>query len=169
MRTARAAGLLACAVFCVALARADASEPPPMLLASPYGELCTMCEGYLRCSLSGESGFTVYHVKAKDFWQQVASIADWFMYAFRPHHDERRALDIYQRGSDAQGHAVYATLPGQEARLSMTDGHIEVPGGWIDRRSAAWHREKSGATGRCELLTLGEGRKISSQFGGTRP
>jgi SAM-dependent methyltransferase len=143
---------------------ADSSPGAPMLLATQYGELCTMCEGYLRCSLDGDAGVTVYHVRIKDFWQQVATIGDWFMYVFRSPRDERRRLDVYQRLTDRQGRAVRVVLPDQEARLSLAAGRIEVPGGWIDRRSNAWHRDDSSRAGRCQLMPLAEGRKIAASF-----
>jgi hypothetical protein len=152
-----------------------AGEPAgdTQLLATPYGELCSVCEGFLKCRAeegrAAADDLTVYHIKINDFWQQIATIGDWFLRIFRDAPDERRHLAIYTRSTGPGGKTLRTMQADQQARLSLQRARIEIPGGWIDRRSGSWHRDGVAAPGRCEVLNAADAGTLLQGFNLARP
>jgi len=165
-------GVASMLVLLAGLARGETGAMPP-LLATNYGELCSVCEGFLKCRMGTASApaddLTVYHIEIKDFWQQVATIGDWFMVMFRQAQDERRHLTIYTRSAGPGGRTVRVVLPDQEAHLSLQRARIDVPGAWIDRGSGAWHPDGIAGTGECTALTTEEAKTLLQGFGVDQP
>ena len=135
--------------------------------------MCSVCEGFLKCRAGSDSlaadDLTVYHVQINDFWQQVATIGDWFLAMFREPGDQRRHLTIYTRSRGPEGRTVRVVLPDQEARLSLQRARIEVPGGWIDRKTGGWQQQGAQAAGHCAVLTPADAATLLQGFGVAQP
>lgn len=127
------------------------------LLMSQFGELCTMCEAYLRCtptSTVGDTGRqeTLYYFETKTFWGQIATIWDYFARWFDPVTSETRPATIYRISTPNASNAVEPTEPA----LSVADARIEIDGTWIDRNTGAWFAAGNSEIGTCSRKGIGE-------------
>ena len=141
-----------------------------MMLASQFGELCTMCEATVVCrsvreangsgasfeldSLS-DASFVLYHFRTKTFWGQIATIWDYFARWFDPVTSEERPVDIYRQRSDAGVVVRQASLT-ETAYLSKADAQIFVQGRRIDRWTGEWAHESGAPLGTCVRTDLRE-------------
>ncbi len=144
----RLAAVLGLALLLVSTAlRAD--ERP--LLSSPYGELCTTCEGFALCEPDAGAAdvqAVLLHVQRLNFWQQIGTIWSWLRHLFAPVRPETRTVTLYHPGTEGDWQAV------AEARavLDMGSNRIEYPGAWIDRGDGAWHDDQDRRMGRCTAV-----------------
>jgi hypothetical protein len=130
------------------LSRAEARP----LLASPYGELCTTCEGYLLCTpetAADDLQPVLLHVEKMDFWQQIGTIWTWLKHLFAPVRPDTRHLSIFAPAADGgwQPEGVR-----QRITLDLRTNRADYPGGWIDRGDGAWHDPSGRRLGRCEAV-----------------
>lgn len=133
------------------------AEPRP-LLSSPYGELCTTCEGYALCEPNAGQGDVqalLLHVQSLNFWQQVGTIWSWLRHLFAPVRPETRTTVLYRPADDGGWTPVEET----RAVLDMGTQRIDYPGGWIDRRDGAWHDTGDRRIGHCVAVN---GRELLS-------
>ena len=139
-------------------------------LVGRFGEICTMCEAIVLCEVASSStryesipergSFTVYHLKTRTFWSQIATIWEWFITNF----DSDSLV--------ATGHArpvnVYAIADGQwskaqvlDARVSLDPATIVIDEQTIDRVERRWLRGKPAQpVGYCQRLPLWESLDI---------
>lgn len=117
-----------------------ANEAPFMLLQNQFGELCTMCEASLECRpTSSDSPVTTYRFQKKTFLGQMRTVLD-FVPGLGPGAWESRPVITSNR--------TIQSVAG-EARLSLKEAKIEVPGATIDRRTGAWIGGDGGSLGQC--------------------
>jgi len=142
-------------------------DNPPLLLASQFGELCTMCVAYLRCTRThaDPDHFDLYYIQQKSFWGQLATIWDWGTVLFRDQpKSESRDVVIYRQFRDERGDLARIVLADERAHLSMRRARIEVPTGWIDRRTARWSDAQDRAIGQCTRVLPKDAQPIKAQF-----
>lgn len=145
------------------LATPDWGDYP--LLMSQFGELCTMCEAYLKCipnPTAADAGRneTLYFFQTKTFWGQIATIWDYFAMWFDPVTSEKRPATIYRIATPDSENAVVPT----EAYLSVIEDKIEIDGTWINRESGAWFAADGSTIGKCSRKGIGESMAAIAQI-----
>lgn len=145
------------------LATPDWGDYP--LLMSQFGELCTMCEAYLRCipdssGATSERQETLYYFQTKTFWGQVATIWDYFARWFDPVTSEERPATIYRVSTPSSEDAVVPTL----TYLSVADAKVEIDGTWVDRNSGEWFTADDSKIGMCSRKGIGESMAAIAQI-----
>jgi hypothetical protein len=146
------------------LSHAQPKSTEALLLGSPYGEFCTMCEAFVVClpesdvnapqkitALPTSENFTLYYFPTRTFWQQIYTIWEWFSMMFVPMNTHDRPLEIYQ--PDANGSLTH-TLAG--TGFSVDPPQITVPDGIIQRDNGKWLNANNQAKGQCYRLPLWE-------------
>ncbi|MEQ8510247.1 MAG: hypothetical protein RIF37_09435 [Rhodospirillaceae bacterium] len=137
------------------LATPDWGDYP--LLMSQFGELCTMCEAYVRCTPNADQEISskLYYFKNKTFWGQIATI--WFYFAkwFAPITNEGRPAAIYTFSPDGSAESM---MPA-EAYLDVAESKIEIGGTWIDRDTNTWFALDNTTLGQCVRLGIPESMK----------
>ncbi len=149
-------------LFVIQIERAHAQEEEDLLLlTSQFGELCTMCEAYLRCEpihpsarvRPGEGAFTLYYFKTKDFWGQIATIWDWFVHVIDPVQSQTRPMIVYEAATDdSDGDRRTQLLT--TAFLSLEEAKIGVYDAWIDRTDGAWYAMDGTLIGQCTRVPI---------------
>jgi hypothetical protein len=127
------------------------------LLMSQFGELCTMCEAYLKCEADGLSNpdseaFTLYYFQTKTFWGQIATIWDYFAKWFDPVTSENRPATIYRFQKNSR---ISEPVP-TKTNLSVADSRIDIDNTWIDRDGSTWHNRSGDVIGTCKRLSIPE-------------
>lgn len=145
------------------LATPDWGDYP--LLMSQFGELCTMCEAYLRCTPGPDAADTgraetLYFFETKTFWGQIATIWDYFAMWFDPVTSEKRPATIYRVATPDSADAVVPT----ETYLSVIDAKIEIDGTWINRESGEWFTAEDSKIGMCSRKGIGESMAAIAQI-----
>ena len=148
------------------IANAQPKTTEHLLLGSPYGEFCTMCEAFVVClpqneaanvnpaeppKVLPESGnFTLYYFPTRTFWQQIYTIWEWFIVNFMPVNSHGRPLGIYQPDG--------ATLSYQAAEtfFSIDPPEITLPDAIINRDDGSWLDSNRQPKGSCYRLPLWE-------------
>lgn len=160
--TLRALRLVLPMLVLIQFERARAQEDEDLLLlTSQFGELCTMCEAYLRCKpthqslrvKSEEGAFTIYYFKTKDFWGQIATIWDWFVHLIDPVQSQTRPMTVYEAAADKAAGGRRTQLV-TTAFLSLEEAKIEVPDAWIDRTDGAWYAVDGMLIGQCTRVPI---------------
>ena len=160
------------AVLGLTLAMAVAActpRPSDVELLIPINPLCTTCDDFIRCEsaappgeATGAAAWSLYHLRPKTFFAQIATILDYLLQLFRERTEDLRPLTIHAPGA---GMTVSA-----EAVTDLTRHRISVPGGWIDQVNGEWHDTGDRVTGQCRLLPIAEGRKqVKELRGATAP
>ncbi len=127
------------------------------LLMSQFGELCTMCEAYVQCTVgqstaSNSENFTLYYFETKTFWGQIATIWDYFAMWFDPVTSEKRPATVFKFTA---GEKSNVTLP-VTTYLSVEDATIDIDGMRIDRNTLAWFADNGDSIGTCRRLGIPE-------------
>lgn len=147
-------------LFFSALANAQPKTTQHLLLGSPYGEFCTMCEAFVACvpqneipaeplkALPETGNFTLYYFPTRTFLQQIYTIWEWFSMMFVPMNVHNRPLEIYQPNGSQLSHSVTQT------EFSIDPPKITVPDGIIQRDTAAWLDSAGQPKGQCYRLPL---------------
>lgn len=127
------------------------------LLMSEFGELCTMCEAYLRCTPdpttdAADRAETLYFFRTKTFWAQIATIWDYFALWFDPVTSQERPATIYRIAAPQTDDAVIQTM----TYLSEEAARIEIDNSWVDRNSGEWFTMDDTKIGMCDRRPIGE-------------
>lgn len=123
--------------------KAEETLLPPLLLASKFGELCTMCVATLNCTTPDGLAKTSYAFQKKTFVGQMLTVLD-FVPGLGRGTWEARPVKISQASTTGT-----ATSRDETARLSLKEAKIEVDGTMIDRTSGAWTSASGVALGQC--------------------
>jgi hypothetical protein len=96
--------------------------------------LCTTCDDFLQCRASDSTdSFTLYRLREKSFWAQIATIWDYLIQSVHPKTSDRRPLTVYvEQNSQRRVLTAEAT-----ARVDMVSGLITLPESLIDMRDGA--------------------------------
>jgi hypothetical protein len=146
------------------LSQAQPKSTEALLLGSPYGEFCTMCEAFVVClpesevnsqqpvkALPSSGNFTLYYFPTRTFWQQIYTIWEWFSIMFVPMNTHDRPLEIYQPNENGSlTHSIATT------GFSVEPPQITVPDGIIQRDNGKWLDTNKQAKGQCYRLPLWE-------------
>lgn len=150
-------------------ARANAAE-----LAIPINLRCTTCDDFIRCArhdaqadpAGDQPDNTVYRLKEKTFWAQIATIADYLLQFVREQTADARPLAIYRQ---AAGTRTIEHDPAWRARIDVPAARITVPGHSIDQRTGAWRDAAGRDIGHCRALPRREGYALVREFIGKPP
>jgi hypothetical protein len=150
-------------------------------LVGQFGEVCTMCDVMVLCeagtsppahqSVPADGSFTLYHIRPRTFWSQVATIWEWFIANFSSKQLEsghRRPVAIYTVDAGAWAPAVAGELhiALDPPLLAMSDGRE------IERIGRRWRLSAPSAElGYCQRLPLWEALDVIDRHstGGTAP
>jgi hypothetical protein len=154
----------------------------PNDLAIPINLRCTTCDDFIRCTrqdaptnaLTGRPDNTVYRLKEKTFWAQIATIADYLLQFVRDKTVDERPLAIYREAGAVR---TIEHDRAWRARIDVTAARITVPDRSIDQRSGNWYDSAGQSVGRCQALPRREGYALVREFlgkpalagGGARP
>lgn len=117
--------------------------------------LCTTCDDFLQCrktSESIESDFTLYRLREKSFFAQIATIWDYLVQWAHRKTDDRRPLTVYveQRGVSR------VLVSDATARVDLVTGLITLPDSTIDMRDGRWFIDGVSA-GQCHAMVRRDG------------
>lgn len=150
-------------------------------LVGQFGEVCTMCDVMVLCevgtsppahqSVPADGSFTLYHIRPRTFWSQVATIWEWFIANFSSKQLEsghRRPVAIYTVDDGAWAPAVAGELhiALDPPLLATSDGRE------IERIGRRWRQSAPSAElGYCQRLPLWEALEVIDRHstGGTAP
>ncbi|ARN74142.1 hypothetical protein BST96_08415 [Oceanicoccus sagamiensis] len=150
------------------MAQPNSKQWQSLLLYSEFGEFCTMCEAMLLCTESEQllpqpAGFpmpdqgadqsaTLYHLKTRSFWSQIATIWEWFVANFDTINGHQRPVVIYaiDQGQWSPGRVETLTITVEPALITVGDSAI-------DRKTRQWlAADNLSAKGYCQRLPLWE-------------
>jgi hypothetical protein len=131
------------------------SEPLPAAeLQIRINLLCTTCDDFLQCRASSSvDSFTLYRLREKSFWAQIATIWDYLIQSVRRKTSDRRPLTVYL---EERGERRVLSAEGV-AGVDMVSGLISVPGSLIDMRDGSWRSPQGELLGRCVTLPRRQG------------
>ncbi len=144
-------------------------------LVGQFGEVCTMCDVMVLCqagtvppaheSIPSGGSFTLYHIKPRTFWSQVATIWEWFIANFNSQQLEsghRRPVTIYTVDGGVWTAPVTAELhiALDPPLLTMSDGRE------IERIHRRWRQSAPPAEfGYCQRLPLWDALDVIGKHG----
>jgi hypothetical protein len=138
-------------------------------LAIPINLRCTTCDDFVRCtredaptnSPTGRPDNTVYRLKEKTFWAQIATIADYLLQLVRDKTTDERPLAIYRETGKAR---TIEHDRAWRARIDMTGARITLPDHAIDQRTGAWYDSAGQIIGQCQPLPRRDGFALVREF-----
>jgi hypothetical protein len=153
---------LAIAFALAGLAGCSPQQQPARELLIPINPLCTTCNDFIRCDAAAQPGepvqgpdYQIFHLRPKTMLAQMATIFDFLLQHLREREEDRRPLAVYsarRRGLEPSA--------GAEAVTDLRRDRINVPDGWIDQATGAWHGADGALRGQCRLLPVAEGREL---------
>ena len=113
-------------------------------LVIPINLRCTTCDDFIRCTrqdaptnaATARPDNTVYRLKEKTFWAQIATIADYLLQFVRDKTMDERPLAIYRETGTVR------TIEHDRAWRAQVDilaARITLPDHSIDQRFGAWY------------------------------
>ncbi len=117
--------------------------------------LCTTCDDFLQCRTTGESiesDFTLYRLREKSFFAQIATIWDYLIQWVHRKTDDKRPLTVYVE----QGGVPRVLVPDATARVDLVTGLITLPDATIDMRDGHWLVDGESA-GQCRSMVRRDG------------
>ena len=140
----------------LSLGCAPKSQPiPTERLQIKINLLCTTCDDFLQCTATGQSasaGFTLYRLREKSFFAQIATIWDYLIQWASRKTSDRRPLTIYVEDNGAPRVLVSDSV----AKVDMVTGLIMLPDSTIDMRDGNWIVAGESA-GHCRALVRRDG------------
>jgi hypothetical protein len=116
--------------------------------------LCSTCDDFLQCRANASTdGFTLYRLREKSVWAQVATIWDYLIQALRRKTSDQRPLTVY---AEQNGLRVVRSTTGA-ARVDLVSGLISLPDSLIDLRDGSWRSLQGEVLGGCVSMPRREG------------
>lgn len=151
-----------------ACGRPDGHRAAPDL-AIPINLRCTTCDEFIRCSrqdaptdaATRRPDSTVYRLKEKTFWAQIATIADYLLQFVQDKTADERPLAIYRQ---TNGIRTIEHDRDWRAQLDILAARITVPRHSIDQRNGAWYDAAGQKVGQCQALPRREGYALVREF-----
>lgn len=145
----RKTGRIACAAAVLAFGAPVAGHAQQkhdfsgMMLTNQMGELCTMCEADMTCTVS-DGAAIAYHFQKRGFLGQMATVLDYFPLTQKWGLRHTRPVTVKGSGTEAVG----------EATFDLEAKRISVPGpggmaSWVDRTDGSWHGADGAVIGAC--------------------
>ena len=142
--------IIACLVASIHCARAaDTAHDSHLIQINIY---CTTCDDFIRCQ-SGNEAYTLYRLRAKTFWAQIATIWDYLIARIRPKTTDTRPLTVYL----ASGEHKKLLRDGLSAQIDLVAATIVLPEARIDMREGEWRGATGEPQGRCAILPRRDG------------
>jgi hypothetical protein len=137
--------------------------------AIPINLRCTTCDDFIRCTrqglqtnaATGRPDSTVYRLKEKTFWAQIATIADYLLQFARDKTVDERPLAIYRQTG---GIRTIEHDRSWRAQIDILAARIMVPDHSIDQRTGAWYDAAGQNVGQCLALPRREGYALVREF-----
>lgn len=169
-------GFLALALFTVC-ALAACSRPAgsaPEALAIPINLRCTTCDDFIACReptalpdpQTGRTPTTVYRLKEKTFWAQIATIGDYLTQLWRDKTTDERPLTVYR---DMGTERAIDEVVSWRVTIDATQRTIRVPDGSISQTNGVWHALDGSVRGQCEAMQRRAGYSLVREFLGKPP
>ncbi len=133
------------------------------IMAIPINLKCTTCDDFIRCAESAkptEAG-TVYRLKEKTFWAQIATIGDYLTQLFRDKTRDERPMAIYR---DSAGGRVTLFDPEWRAVIDVAASRITVLDRSIDQKTGALFDQSNQRIGLCAPMPRREGYAMVREF-----
>jgi hypothetical protein len=138
-------------------------------LAIPINLRCTTCDDFIRCTrpnaptntVTGRPDNTVYRLKEKSFWAQIATIADYLLQFVRDKTLDERPLAIYRETGPLR---TIEHDRAWRAQIDMMAARITLPDHSIDQRTGAWHDSAGQVVGHCRALPRREGYALVREY-----
>ena len=142
--------VIACLAASIHSARAADAVPDSHLIR--INIYCTTCDDFIRCQSDNET-YTLYRLRAKTFWAQIATIWDYLIARIRPKTTDIRPLTIYL----ANGQHKDLRQDGLAARIDLAAATIVLPDARIDMREGEWRTVTGELQGCCATLPRRDG------------
>lgn len=134
-------------------------------LAIPINLRCTTCDDFIRCAAdgvvadpaTGRAPSTLYRLREKTFWAQVATIGDYLLQFFVAKTTDQRPYAVY-RDDGARITTEYD--PDQRAAIDAGAAHIRIGAKTIDQQSGAWLDERGNRVGQCAIVSRRAGYAV---------
>lgn len=131
---------------------ARATSPPQESDLIRINVYCTTCDDFIRCQ-SDERGYTLYRLRAKTFWAQIATIWDYLIARIRPKTTDTRPLTVYL----AEDGRKEVLRDGLSARVDLARGVVVLPDSLIDMKTGGWRTDAGVLQGRCVTVPRRDG------------
>ena len=110
---------------------------------------------------TGRRDSTVYRLKEKTFWAQIATISDYLLQFFRDKTVDERPLAIYRQTADLR---IIEHDRAWRAQIDVAAARITVPDHSIDQRSGGWYDAAGRNVGQCRALPRRAGYALVREF-----
>jgi hypothetical protein len=138
-------------------------------LAIPINLKCTTCDDFIRCTAtaatpdasSGQTPATVYRLREKTFWAQIATIGDYLVQFLREKTTDERPFAVYV-DSGAARRIEYD--PDARARIDAIAATISLRQESIDQRDGAWRGAAGALLGQCVAMPRKKGYALVREF-----
>jgi hypothetical protein len=149
--------MLIAALLLVAGCDRGPSPLPPESLQIRINLLCSTCDDFLRCEVSGVTpqadSYRLYRLREKSFWAQIATIWDYLVQLVRRKTTDVRPLSVYEN----QGERRRVSSVVGKARIDAAAGLIQLPDSIVDMRNGEWRTPTGELQGQCRTLPRREG------------
>jgi hypothetical protein len=146
----------------------------PEALAIPINLRCTTCDNFIACRApsaipdpqTGRIPTTVYRLKEKTFWAQIATIGDYLTQLWRDKTSDERPLAIYR---DTGTKRVIDGVVSLRVTIDATLRSIQLPDGSISQTDGMWRALDGATRGQCEAMPRRAGYSLVREFLGKPP
>lgn len=152
-RTVRALLWCACCLGLMACQPKPGGEAIPQAIR--INVFCSTCDNFLRCQSDG-SEYTLYRLRGKTVWGQIATIWDYLIARVRPKQFDHRPLTVY----GAAGDQKYILEDQLKATLDLQAATVRLPDALIDMRDGVWFSAAGVSQGQCELISNRDGYRF---------
>lgn len=149
----RATCLILWCVCCFGLSLSHAQSADESIRpAIRINVFCSTCDNFVRCQ-SDDTSYTLYRLRSKTVWGQIATIWDYLIALVRPKILDKRPLTIY----GAAGEQKSLLLDRSVAIIDLQAATIRLPEGMIDMQRGEWFSAAGASQGHCAQISNRDG------------